>query len=153
MARLPCGGQGFAKAMPFNPAGKRLVQSHCIQRVGMESTHSSKMIVQGLQLLSDRRARSSGEEPIVRQNAVSLLPPCCVATAAIPTSSGTDLRCRRRYLCCSAIAFRKAIATLPPSRCQPRVMPKRSGLSCSVSCSQSHCRPSSGVRAIVVPLI
>jgi hypothetical protein len=53
--------------------------------------------------------------------------------AAAPGSSGVNSGCRRRYLCCCAIAFHRAISTSLLSRCQRRVIPKRSGMSYRLS--------------------
>jgi hypothetical protein len=64
--------------------------------------------------------------------------------AAVPRSSDAGSSCRHRHLCCPSIVFRRAISTSLRSRCPLRVIPKRSGLSYSVSCSHAACRASSG---------
>jgi hypothetical protein len=53
--------------------------------------------------------------------------------AAAPELSGANSRCRRRYLRGCAIVFHRAISTSLQSRCQLRMIPKRSGLSYRLS--------------------
>lgn len=96
---------------------------------------SQSVIRDTVTTMAFRRARvacwhdATTSRDISRQAAVVVFP----GHAAAPGSSGANSRCRRRYLRGCAIAFHRAISTSLPSRCQLRVIPKRSGLSYRLS--------------------
>jgi hypothetical protein len=96
-----------------------------------------------------RRARAArwhdpaASRDISRQAAVVVFP----GQAAAPGSSGANSRCRRRYLRGCAIVFHRAISTSLPSRCQLRVIPKRSGLSYCLSPVLNRAAPRKAVFA------
>jgi hypothetical protein len=98
-------------------------------------TKSQSGIRDAITAMAFRRARvarwhdPTTSRDISRQAAAVVFP----GHAAAPGSSGANSRCRRRYLRGCAIVFHRAISTSLPSRCQLRVIPKRSGLSYCLS--------------------